>query len=229
MSPHPLAPPLAAFVRLLTGVQVRWLGSEPSIRQRIYFANHTSHLDFVVLWSALAPEVRALTRPVAARDYWQSGFRAFLAQQVFRAVLIDRKPSPGGPSSSARPTPAPSHNPAAVQPAKSSAAMATLTAALGTTGSLIFFPEGTRGSGPGVAPFRSGLFHLARHRPDVELVPVYLENMSRILPKGEFLPIPLLSRLTFGAPLRFDPAESKTLFLARAHAALCALAGEVQV
>src|SRR5262245_55630066 len=207
---HPLARILAALVRLLTGVQVRWQGCAPENRQRIYFANHSSHLDFVVLWSALPAAIRAGARPVAARDYWQDGLRAFLAQRVFRAVLVDRGQAPHGvDAEQAR--------------EKRFDVIEQLAQSMGESESLIFFPEGTRGSGETVAPFKSGLYHLAKRRPDVELVPAYLENLNRILPKGEFLVVPLLSVLTFGAPLRVMEGESKVGFLERAHQALCSL------
>jgi 1-acyl-sn-glycerol-3-phosphate acyltransferase len=206
---HPLARVLAPAMRLLTGVKVRWLGCAPENRQRIYFANHSSHLDFVVLWSALPAEVRAHTRPVAARDYWQSGFRSFLAQRVFRAVLVDRGGSQGASAEHAR--------------RKRFEVIEQLAQSMGESESLIFFPEGTRGSGETVAEFKSGLYHLAKRRPDVELVPAYLENLNRILPKGEFLVVPLLSVLTFGAPLRVEESESKAQFLQRSREALCSL------
>jgi len=208
---HPLAGIIAAFARAVSGVQVRWSDAfSDTARQRIYFANHTSHLDFVVLWSALPAEVRGRTRPVAAKDYWESGVKAYLAQNVFRAVLVQRS--------------------AAAQVASGEEARAAgratieqLAEALGETDSLILFPEGTRGTGESVAPFRSGLFHLAKRRPDAELVPVYLENLNRILPKGEFLPVPLISVLTFGAPMLVEESESKEAFLERARAAVCGL------
>jgi 1-acyl-sn-glycerol-3-phosphate acyltransferase len=205
---HPLAWIIAAVVRAITGVQVRWQGCVPEDRQRIYFANHSSHLDFVVLWSALPGDVRAKTRPVAARDYWQGGFRSFLARRVFRAVLVDRG--------------AAGHS-AGVEQAREKrfAVIEQLAESLGDGDSLIFFPEGTRGSGETVAEFKSGLYHLAKRRPDVELVPAYLENLNRILPKGEFLVVPLLSVLTFGAPIRVREDESKPEFLQRAREALC--------
>jgi 1-acyl-sn-glycerol-3-phosphate acyltransferase len=207
---HPLAGVIAALGRLVSGVQVRWDGVAPEPRQRIYFANHSSHLDFVVVWAALPPELRARTRPVAARDYWEKGaLRPYLAQRVFRAVLLDR----GAPT------------PAEVAPTHVAARdlIDGLVTALGDDTSLIIFPEGTRGSGETIAPFKSGIYHLARRRPDVELVPVHIDNLNRILPKGEIFPVPLISTVTFGPPLRLADGESKQPFLTRAHEAVLAL------
>ena len=192
---------IANLLRHGTGIHARWFGCEPATRQRIYFANHTSHLDAAVLWSALPANVRALTRPVAARDYWTRGrLRPFLANRVFNAVLIERK------------KPTPHDNP-----------LEAMLAALGRNCSLIVFPEGTRNPGPDPAPFKSGLYHLAQRRRDVELVPVLLENLNRILPKGEFLPVPLLGSATFGHPIYLQKAETKAAFLDRARAAVIAL------
>jgi 1-acyl-sn-glycerol-3-phosphate acyltransferase len=205
---HPLASVIAAVARGISGVQVRWQGCRPDVRQRIYFANHTSHLDFVVLWSALPGEVRARARPVAAKDYWESGMRAYLAQNVFRAVLVQRGARESTPEQAR---------------AEAAAMINWLAEAMGETESLIFFPEGTRGTGETMAPFRSGLYHLAKQRPDVELVPVYLENLYRILPKGEVLPVPLVSLLTFGEPMQLGDGEDKQAFLDRASAAVSAL------
>jgi len=98
-----------------------------------------------------------------------------------------------------------------------------LLEALGEKNSLIVFPEGTRGDGLQVGAFKSGIYHLWRERPDVQFVPVYLSNLNRILPKGEFLPVPVISRVTFGPPLRPDENETKESFLVKAHAAVCAL------
>jgi 1-acyl-sn-glycerol-3-phosphate acyltransferase len=208
---HPLAGIIAAFTRAISGVQVRRSdGFSDMARQRIYFANHTSHLDFVVLWSALPAELRARTRPVAAKDYWESGVKAYLAQNVFRAVLVQRGAAAQAVSEEK-------------VRAAGRATIEQLAEALGETDSLILFPEGTRGSGESVAPFRSGLFYLAKRKPDAELVPVYLENLNRILPKGEVLPVPLISSLTFGAPMHVEESESKEAFLERTRAAVCGL------
>jgi len=207
---HPLASVIAAVARGISGVQVRWAGCQPEEKQRIYFANHTSHLDFVVLWSALPGEVRARTRPVAATDYWEKGVKAYLAQRVFRAVLVHR----GGTAQAGNREEA---------QAAARTVIDRLAEAMGEMESLILFPEGTRGTGEAIGPFRSGLYYLAKRRPEVELVPACLENLNRILPKGEILPVPLVSLLTFGAPMHIGETEDKRGFLERACAAVSAL------
>jgi 1-acyl-sn-glycerol-3-phosphate acyltransferase len=194
---------LATVARFISGATALWVDCQPSPRQRIYYANHTSHLDFVVLWSVLPRDARELTRPVAALEYWTADrVRRYLAEQVFKAVLVDRH----APDLASRQN-----------------QIEKMLAGLGKSHSLIIFPEGTRGTGEEVAPFKSGLYHLARQRPDIELVPVYLENLNRIMPKGEFLPVPLLSRVFFGPPLRFQPGEAKEDFLRRTRDALVSL------
>ena len=208
---HPFASLLAAVARGITGVQVQWAGCEPDEKQRIYFANHTSHLDFVVLWSGLPPDLRAYTRPVAAQDYWESSaLRRYVVTNVFNAVLLQR----GVMAQAKSPEEARYAGRALIE---------QMAAALGEQYSLILFPEGTRGNGEKVGSFRAGLYHLALRRPDVELVPAYLENMNRILPKGEVLPVPMLSLLTFGKPLQVEPGEEKEAFLERAREAVSSL------
>ena len=83
---------LIGSVRALLGAIPRWIGCKPEDRQRIYFANHTSHVDTVAIWSALPPELRAKTRTAAAADYWgTSALKRTIALQALNAVLIDRK------------------------------------------------------------------------------------------------------------------------------------------
>ncbi len=196
---HPLAGPLAFSAKLISGARARWFNCLPDTGQRVYFANHTSHLDLLVLWSSLTPEIRARTRPVAAKDYWDRGaVRRYIASRIFRAVMIERSDAPVA-----------SHG--ILQP---------LLRALDDGDSLILFPEGSRGSGQSIAPFKSGLYYLCLTRPNLEATPVYLENLNRVLPKGAILPAPLLSRVTFGPPVRLDKDESKAAFLTRAHDAL---------
>ena len=192
-----LAAGVVVLARILAGGSVRRIGFHPDERQRIYFANHTSHLDFVLIWSALPPRLRNITRPVAARDYWSKGLRRYLGVNVFNAVLVDRDRA------------TPSANP-----------IETLLDGLGDRWSLILFPEGTRGDGTTLGAFKSGLYRLALARPDVELVPVYIDNLARVLPKGEFVPVPMLASVSFGEPMRVEEGEEKSAFLARARNAI---------
>jgi 1-acyl-sn-glycerol-3-phosphate acyltransferase len=99
-----------------------------------------------------------------------------------------------------------------------------LVEAIDAGGSLIVFPEGTWNmtSDP-LLPFKSGIYHLARTRPSVDLVPTWIDNLNRVMPKGEFVPLPLICTVTFGALLRLGADESKQDFLMRTQAALLAL------
>lgn len=143
--PHPAAAVLAFVARVVSGASVRFLGGEPGEGQRIYFANHSSHLDAIVLWASLPPRIRPRVRPVAARDYWESGaVRRYLANRAFRAYLVERSGGPGDDRD------------------RQERALQGMIDALGTRDSLILFPEGTRGSTNEPADFRSGLYHLAR-------------------------------------------------------------------
>jgi 1-acyl-sn-glycerol-3-phosphate acyltransferase len=189
---------LAALARFLSGASVRWIDCQPDTCQRVYFANHTSHLDALVLWASLPSEVRNLTRPVAAKDYWEKGWvRPWLATRVFDALLIDRKEIKVHQSP-----------------------VDLMLKAIGDRQSLIVFPEGHRNTAADLDEFKSGLYYLAKKRPDLELVPVHLDNMNRVLPRGEFLPVPLLSCITFGPPMWLLNQEPKTDFLRRAREAV---------
>ena len=199
---------LAGLARLIAGLTVRWRLPPDSAVARIYFANHSSHLDGLLIWSVLPPAVRAKTRLVAARDYWEkNALRRYLAQRVFNTLLIERQPATEAAGKASRET------------------LTILCAALQAGSSLILFPEGSRGDGETLLPFRPGLYHLARHCPEVDLIPVYLENLNRILPKGQILPVPILGSLTFGEPLPKVAGESKAAFLERAQAAVMRLRG----
>ena len=207
---------VAAGVRIGCGIVTQWRCDPDATWQRIYFANHSSHLDFVVIWSALSPRMRAHARPVAGRDYWErDSVRRYLARDMFRAVLIDRLATPK-PSQ----TDGEGGSPATVDPSASArAAVERMADAMGDRDSLILFPEGTRSTNGEVGPFKSGLYHLSRLRPDAELIPVHVENLNRILPKGEILPVPMISRVVFG-PSVSPASEGKQDFLDAARDAL---------
>jgi 1-acyl-sn-glycerol-3-phosphate acyltransferase len=191
-----IAETIGGMCRLVAGAAAEWHCDLDAARPRVFYANHASHLDFVMIWSALPPRCRREVRPVARMDYWSRGpARRFMAGHVFHAVLIER----------------------------SSAAVRTMAEELDRCHSLILFPEGTRSRDGAIGEFKAGLYHLSRLRPGVDLVPVFVENTGRILPKGEALPVPMASRVVFGTPLRAVDAESRDAFLSRARTALVEL------
>ena len=196
-----LAGGLLAFIaRLITGAQGHWKGCPPKAEQRIYFANHQSHLDWVLIWAALPYELRAVTRPIAARDYWTSTpLKQWITTEVFNAVYVSR---------------ARTDDQDPLEP---------LLQALGNGDSLVIFPEGTRSNQGEPQTFKSGLFHLATQFPGVQLIPAWIDNVQRVMPKGEVVPVPILCTVTFGAPLLLAEGEDKRDFLARARAAVVAL------
>jgi 1-acyl-sn-glycerol-3-phosphate acyltransferase len=191
---------LLGLVRLLTGSQARWHGCPPKAEQRIYFANHQSHVDLLLIWAALPQVLRTLTRPIAARDYWtKTPLRQWITSQVFNAIYVARERS------------------ADQDP------LEPLVEALEHGDSIILFPEGTRGHAEEPQPFKAGLYNLALRFPDVVLVPAWIANVQRVMPKGEVVPVPVLCSVTFGAPVRLEPGEDRRVFLDRARAAVIAL------
>lgn len=191
---------IVGLASLLTGVRAYWSGNRPSAEPTLYFANHTSHADFVLLWACLPSDLRSNTRPVAGADYWlKSKVRRFIGIDVFNALLIERvrtDRSAGDP-------------------------VADAVRALSAGDSLIIFPEGTRNMGDDeLLPLKSGIFHIARQCPDIRLVPVWIENLKRVLPKGALVPIPLACNVRFGPRLEWIEGEDKTAFIARARQAL---------
>jgi 1-acyl-sn-glycerol-3-phosphate acyltransferase len=191
---------LALLARLITGAQGHWKGCPPTAEQRIYFANHQSHFDWVLIWAALPKDLRASTRPIAAKDYWTaSPFKHWITREVFHAVYVAR------------------------QRTDDQDPLEPLTDALEQGDSLVIFPEGTRSNKGDPQPFKSGLFHLAEQFPQVQLIPAWIDNVQRVMPKGEVVPVPILCTVTFGAPLQLGVEEDKRAFLERARAAVLAL------
>jgi 1-acyl-sn-glycerol-3-phosphate acyltransferase len=191
---------LLGLIRILTGSQARWYGCPPKAEQRIYFANHQSHADLVMIWAALPKELRVRTRAIAAKDYWtKTPFKRWLTTAVFNVIYVARDRS------------------AEEDP------LEPLFEALSHGDSIILFPEGTRGNAEEPQPFKAGLYNLACKFPNVELVPAWINNVQRVMPKGEVVPVPVLCSVTFGAPIRLMAGEERRAFLDRARSAVVAL------
>ena len=188
---------LLGLIRLLTGAQARWQGCPPKAEQRIYFANHQSHADLVLMWAALPEELRSITRPIAAKDYWtRTAFKRWITSAVFHAIYVDRVKT--GDQDPLEP----------------------LIEALSNGDSIILFPEGTRGNQEEPQRFKSGLYNLAVKFPNVVLVPAWINNVQRVMPKGEVVPVPILCSVTFGAPVVLIEGEDRSAFLTRARQAV---------
>lgn len=191
---------LLGLIRALTGAQARWQGCPPKAEQRIYFANHQSHADLVLIWAALPQELRSITRPIAAKDYWtKTPFKQWITTAVFNAIYVDRVKT--GDQDPLEP----------------------LIDALQSGDSIILFPEGTRGNQEEPQAFKSGLYNLALKFPQVVLVPAWINNVQRVMPKGEVVPVPILCSVTFGAPIVLGEGEDRSSFLVRAREAVVAL------
>lgn len=199
---RPVSGLIVVFARAVTAVRAIWPESGPQQGQSIYFANHSSHGDFILVWAVLPPWMRARTRPVAAAEYWlKSALNRFIGCDVFNAVLIERD-----------------------REKRTRDPIEVMAGALDEGSSLILFPEGTRNETDArLLPFKSGLYNLAKARPQIDLVPVWIDNLNRVMPKGEIIPIPLICTVTFGEALRVEPDETRDVFTARAEAALLAL------
>ena len=128
-----------------------------------------------------------------------SPFKAWITREIFNAVYVSR-----------------------VRTADEDP-LEPLVEALESGDSLVIFPEGTRSNKGEPQAFKSGLYHLAEQFPDVALIPVWIDNVQRVMPKGEVVPVPILCTATFGAPMQLQPGEDKREFLERARAAVVAL------
>jgi 1-acyl-sn-glycerol-3-phosphate acyltransferase len=197
-----VASAIRLLARFVTAVRAEPRGFVPDLKPRVYFANHCSHADFVLVWTALPTILRDRTRPVAAADYWDRGrLRRYIGRRVFNAVLIQRQAEK-----------------------RTEDPVAQMAAVLDEGSSLILFPEGTRNlTEAPLLPFKSGIWRLAVERPTIELVPVWVANLNRVMPKGEAIPVPLVCTVSFGRPLHVRKGEEKDEFLERARSSLLAL------
>jgi len=168
------------FLALFIGLRVRGRENLPESGPFILIANHSSHLDTVSLLSLFPLNRLRVIRPVAAADYFERNrIISVLTKTLFNILPIARKRITA------------ENNP-----------IRQMCAALEAGDSLIIFPEGTRGSGEELGEFRSGVAHLLEKMPEVCVVPAYLINMGRSLPKGEFIPVPFFCEIHLGMPLK---------------------------
>ncbi|MBO0719525.1 MAG: 1-acyl-sn-glycerol-3-phosphate acyltransferase [Blastocatellia bacterium] len=172
-----IRPLLALFI----GCRVRGRNWLPPSGPFVLIANHASHLDTICLLSLFQLTRLREIQPVAAADYFESNrLIAWFSRTCFNILPIPRHNL------------SPRNNP-----------VRRMLAQLQVGKSLIIFPEGTRGQGSDIAPFRPGVVHLLELMPGLPIVPAYLVNSGRCLPKGECFPVPFFCEIHLGPPLIF--------------------------
>jgi 1-acyl-sn-glycerol-3-phosphate acyltransferase len=190
---------LRPFLGVFIGLRVSGREHLPGRDPFILVANHSSHLDTAALLSLFPIGRLRRIRPCAAADYFErTRVVSFLSRTFFNVLPIRRSAIHGA------------DNP-----------MARMREALERGESLLLFPEGTRGRGPDLAAFKPGLAHLAEEFPEIPIVPAFLTNMGRALPRGEFIPVPFFCEVRIGPPLR--PRGTRAEMLAAVRAAVEAL------
>lgn len=177
------------FLTFVIGMRVKGAQHLETNEQVVIVSNHNSHLDTVVLLDLVGVRRMERFRPVAAADYFEvSGPVEYFSHALFNILPIRRK-GPGDQS----------QNPIDV-----------MAQAIEAGESLILFPEGTRGEPEKLARFRSGVGVLVAKYPHLKVIPVWLEGMGKILPKGAWYPVPFNGSVNIGPPTAFT-GDAKTI------------------
>jgi len=167
------------FMVLFIGLRVYGKNNIPKRHPFVVVANHSSHLDTVSLLYLFPLRELKNIRPVAAADYFEKNWTvSSLSHTFFNILSINRRCA-----------------------SKHENPLAHLEKTIALKQSLIFFPEGTRSLTGEMSSFHSGITHLIEKHPELPIVPVYLCNMGRSLPKGEFVPIPFFCEIKIGETL----------------------------
>ncbi|MEM8531198.1 MAG: lysophospholipid acyltransferase family protein [Chloroflexota bacterium] len=166
------------FVRAYVRPHVTGTDNLPKEGAFILAANHNSHADTAVLFTALPRDIRQRSLAAAAQDYFfDKGLRQMVSRILFNVIPVARE-SGGG------------QNP-----------LRHVIRALREGYGVLLYPEGTRSLQGTVGPFRKGIGRLIAEFPDVPVIPVWIEGTNRVMPKGQNIPQPLKVEVHFGEPL----------------------------
>lgn len=175
------------FMAIFIGLRIHGRQNLPKGHPFIMVANHSSHLDTLSLLSMFPLRDLPKIQPVAAEDYFnRNRFISFLTHQLFNILTIPRS----GITKD--------NNPVKI-----------MKMAIMEGKSLIIFPEGTRSQTGEIGRFRPGIAHLIKEASNLEVLPVFLANMGRSLPKGEYLPIPFFCEIVIGEALTLQGDKSE--------------------
>lgn len=166
----------------LVGVKTIRRTNFKEAKQFIIVANHNSHVDTMVLLSSLPISQLKRTHPVATATYFgKKKWLELLSNLFVNTVLIQRREEKSPETDQGK-------------------ALEQLMKKLEQGHSLIFFPEGSRGEPEQMQAFRKGIGVLLQKFPHIPFIPVYLQGMGKILPKGSLLPVPYDAQVYFGDP-----------------------------
>ena len=170
------------FLLLAVGVNVRGRNRLPRRGPALIVANHNSHLDALVLVAMLPLRLLFHTRPAASAEYFLRGrWRTWFATEVIGIIPVE--------TGSGRPH---------------AEVLGKVRDALAAGNLVIFFPEGTRGEPECLGKLKTGIVWLAQQLPDVPICPVRLCGLGRVLPKGDWLPVPFFCDAWVGEPLHWE-------------------------
>ena len=177
------------FLRIFIGLQYFNNKSLRNIKQFILIANHNSHMDTMALMSAIPSRFIHRVHPIAARDFFGGSlFSRILMRYLVNATLIRRDRED------------PERDP-----------IDDMDKMLKKQRSLILYPEGSRGIPGKMSNFKRGLGYLVQRNPNINVIPVYLENIYKTLPKGKKLILPYNCSIKFGQPIKFDSLEMEDI------------------
>ena len=177
------------FLRIFIGLQYFNNKSLRNIKQFILIANHNSHMDTMALMSAIPSRFIHRVHPIAARDFFGGSlFSRILMRYLVNATLIRRDRED------------PDRDP-----------IDDMDKMLKKQRSLILYPEGSRGIPGKMSNFKRGLGYLVQRNPNINVIPVYLENIYKTLPKGKKLILPYNCSIKFGQPIKFNSLEMEDI------------------
>jgi len=193
------------LVLVVLGLNVRNQERLPQQGPAIVVANHNSHLDTFVLMSLFPLRRLNTLRPVAAADYFlRNPVLAWFTLNIVNMIPIERS-APGKLARDADP-------------------LKECADALSRNEILLVFPEGTRGESEALGRFKGGVARLKELHPEAPVIPVFLQGLGRVLPKGEIALVPVVVDVFVGATVAWT--GSRPDFTKAMEQAVAALAAE---